>query len=315
MKKILLNIKQKVLTINKKKIMTQEKINIAELLKDCPTGMELYSPIFGKVYLDKIRPHLAIVVATDKEQGDFKEEFLYDGRYGINGECMLFPSKGKTTWEGFLPPCKFKDGDIVSTIGGGWIGIVKKPFMGAYETYITIFDEIVVNNNVLHYFDRLATEEEKQKLFKAIKEHGYKWNAETKTLDKLVEPKFKVEDTIQDVDGYKVEIYKVDIDEECYEYISIIANGIGSIPFEQQDKWELVPNKFDITTLKPFDKVLVRDNDEQMWTTDIFSFYNEKHVYHFMCVGHYTNQCIPFEGNEHLLGKTDDCDEFYKTWA
>lgn len=78
-----------------------EKINIAELLKDCPKGMELYSPIFGKVYLEKIRPYLAIIVTTDKGQGDFKEEFLYDGRYGMNGECMLFPSKGKTTWEGF----------------------------------------------------------------------------------------------------------------------------------------------------------------------------------------------------------------------
>jgi hypothetical protein len=85
----------------------KEKLNIAELLKDCPQGRELYSPIFGKVYLDKIRPHLAIVVTTDKEQGDFKEEFLYDGRYGMNGECMLFPSKGKTTWEGFQRP--FKD--------------------------------------------------------------------------------------------------------------------------------------------------------------------------------------------------------------
>lgn len=78
-----------------------EKINITELLKDCPHGMELYSPIFGEVYLDKIIPHLAIVVTTDKKQGDFKEEFLYDGRYGMNGECMLFPSKDKTTWEGF----------------------------------------------------------------------------------------------------------------------------------------------------------------------------------------------------------------------
>ena len=86
-----------------------EKINIAELLTDCPQGMELYSPIFGKVYLDKIRPHLAIVVTTDKKQGDFKEEFLYDGRYKINGECMLFPSKGKTTWEDFQRP--FNDGD------------------------------------------------------------------------------------------------------------------------------------------------------------------------------------------------------------
>ena len=210
----------------------ENKINIAELLTDCPKGMELYSPIFGKVYLDKIRPHLAIVVATDKEQGDFKEEFLYDGRYGINGECMLFPSKGKTTWEGFLPPCKFKDGDIVSTIGGGWIGIVKKPFIGAYETYITIFDEIVVNNNnVLLYFDRLATEEEKQKLFKAIKERGYKWNEETKTLEKFVEPKFKVGDIVQYItdstDRRKIE----EIDTLCNMY----HTDSSPIMFEVED--------------------------------------------------------------------------------
>ena len=87
----------------------EEKINIAELLKDCPQGMELYSPIFGDVYLNKIRPHLAIVVTTDKEQGDFKKEFLYDGRYGMNGECMLFPSRDKTTWEGFQRPFKKED--------------------------------------------------------------------------------------------------------------------------------------------------------------------------------------------------------------
>ena len=58
--------------------MENKKINIAELLKDCAKGTKLYSPIFGEVYLDKIRPHLAIIVTTDK----YKEEFLYDGRYG-----------------------------------------------------------------------------------------------------------------------------------------------------------------------------------------------------------------------------------------
>ena len=25
-------------------------------------------------------------------------------------------------------------------------------------------------------------------------------------------------------------------------------------------------------------------------------------------------ECIPYEQNEHLLDKTDDCDEYYKTW-
>ena len=31
-----------------------EKINIAELLKDCPKGMELYSPLCGECKLDMI---------------------------------------------------------------------------------------------------------------------------------------------------------------------------------------------------------------------------------------------------------------------
>ena len=39
-------------------------------------------------------------------------------------------------------------------------------------------------------FNRLATEEEKQRLFDAIKERGYRWNAETKILEKLIKHKF-----------------------------------------------------------------------------------------------------------------------------
>ena len=33
----------------------------------------------------------------------------------------------------------------------------------------------------------------------------------------------------------------------------------------------------------------------------------------FIDFGNY-RRCIPYEGNEYLLGKTDDCDDFYKTW-
>ena len=98
-------------------------------------------------------------------------------------------------------------------------------------------------------------------------------------------------------------------------YDVAVTNEIGkSIDIKEQDNYELVPNKFDITTLKPFDKVLVRENDDRLWTVDMFSFYNRKNIYPFACVGHYVNQCIPYEGNEHLLGITDDCDDYYKTW-
>ena len=298
----------------------ENKINIAELLKDCPKGMELYSPIFGEVYLDKIRPHLSIVVATNKEQGDFKEEFLYDGRYGMNGECMLFPSKGKTTWEGFQRP--FKDGDIVSTLCGGWIGIVKKPFMGAYETYITICDEIVVNNNSVLYFDRFATEEEKQKLFSVIKANGYKWNAETKTLENLTIPKFKVGDKIRSKKDAPINISNIlitKVDECGYKGVIGYTTNPAHISFKCQDLYELVHSKFDITTLVPFEsRVLVRDCNQHEWEGEMFTRYTNKSFNNCNFVtlgGRRWKQCIPYNDNtKHLLGTINDCDEYFKNW-
>ena len=297
-----------------------EKINVAELLKDCPKGMELYSPIFGKVYLDKIRPHLAIVVITDKEQGDFREEFLYDGRYGTNGECMLFPSKGKTTWEGFVPPCQFKDGDVF--VESSCIFIIQK--LGdnntAVKTYCTLYGDGIFDDGTILYFDidstKPATEEEKQKLFNAIKANGYRWNAETKTLEKL--PRFKVGDRIVDIyrkhlhcDSASGKISQITDDKYIFTDGSYIF-------ISNQDNWELVPNKFDITTLKPFDKLLVRHNKDNKWSCSFFSHIDKdlhSHCYKFVTTsGKSYPMCIPYEGNEHLIGKTDDCDEYFNIW-
>ena len=89
------------------------------------------------------------------------------------------------------------------------------------------------------------------------------------------------------------------------------------ITFEEADShFVKVVDIFDINTLKPFDKVLARDVDRQIWSADFFS-HNIKEPfggYAFACIGHCWHQCIPFEGNEHLLGITDDCDEYFKTW-
>ena len=159
---------------------------------------------------------------------------------------------------------------------------------------------------------RLATEEEKEKLFNAINDNGYKWNHETKTLEKL--PKFKVGDVIQDIDTYKVKITEVSIEDECYEYESMEIKGIGSIGFSEQDNWELVPNKFDITTLKPFDKVLVRCGNNGLWYPQFFAKYRPHSKFPFTCIYNSWSQCVPYEGNEHLLDTTDDCDEFYQNW-
>ena len=69
--------------------------------------------------------------------------------------------------------------------------------------------------------------------------------------------------------------------------------------------------KFDITTLKPFDKVLMRSSNAREWDATLFSHYSNNKFYGCgMCC----DQCIPYEGNEHLLGTTNNCNDFYKTW-
>lgn len=297
----------------------ENKLNIAELLKDCPKGMELYSPIFGEVYLDKIRPHLAIVVTTDKEQGDFKEEFLYDGRYGMNGECMLFPSKGKTSWEGFQGP--FKDGDIIAEDDGriciykndGKIKNTANYYCGILSSGdFRIKDEKYPTRHFgpIEYY-HLATEEKRQRLFEAIKVNGFRWNAETKTLEKLVNPNFKVGNKIvrKGRKGIDYPIEVLAIENGRYKLPAM------SMPIDSQDEWELVSDKFDITTLKPFGEVLVRDNDEQTWRISFFGHCNGLETYKYSCInGSGYSQCIPYEGNEHLIGVINNCSDFYKTW-
>ena len=287
-------------------------INIAEILKDCPKGTKLYSPICGNCKLLKIYNGLGLDVINNT---DDVFNFSYDGRYNLNGECCIFPSKENRDWTTFQKP--FKDGDIVATDTGIWIGIVKKPSdSDTYEVYVGIYAH---HTNSLKYgrysFSRLATEEEKAKLFQAIKDNGYKWNAETKTLEKFIVPKFKVGEQIVRKNSISNSYIVNSVSSEYYGLVLPGRTGVGVLNVSEQDDWELVvPNKFDISNLKPFDKVLVRDTNEQMWVADLFSHVLDRPLggYTFACVGHYPNQCIPYLGNEHLLGTCDECNEYYK---
>lgn len=298
----------------------EQKINIAELLKYCPKGMELYSPLCGKCVFDRLNFGTIICKKQNTQEITFTSKGYYMLPVFDDCECMIFPSKDQRDWSKFESPCKFMDGDVVATTEGLWIGITIGGEKGKFiPTYCVIQYggkfEAYLDRKESWVFNRLATEEEKAKLFQVIKDNGYNWNPETKTLEKLAEPKFKVGDIIQDITGIcKVKITEVNVEDKCYLYKSLNINGIGSITFNRQDDWELVQNKFDISTLKPFDKVLVRDNNTQKWTADLFSFYDKSLVYPYSCVGHYTNQCVPYEENQQLLGTTDDCDEFYKNW-
>ena len=51
----------------------------------------------------------------------------------------------------------------------------------------------------------------------------------------------------------------------------------------------------------PYQKVLVRDEDEHKWQIEFFEKYVEGAVFKYVCLAHSFKQCIAFEGNEHLL--------------
>ena len=57
--------------------------------------------------------------------------------------------------------------------------------------------------------------------------------------------------------------------------------------------------------LEPFQKVLVRDYDYTTWKPRLFGYYVGDEKFPYRCVGSSYIQCIPYEGNENLLGTTN----------
>lgn len=80
-------------------------------------------------------------------------------------------------------------------------------------------------------------------------------------------------------------------------YDSYELNIILEIETNEEEKQE---HQF-----KPFDKVLVRDLENEEWKADFFSRYYTDYRYDYECVSGAYIQCIPYEGNEQLLGTTN----------
>lgn len=386
----------------------ENRINIAELLRDCPKGMELDCLLYDGVIFEEIEDDIEYPIVIRTKEGetlDLTSTGCWDKK--PSAKCVIFP-KGKTTWEGFQRPFKdgdivynrlqkriciyyytedevpcinhcrynehyktfeilnnviciakqdyrlateeekqrffdiikangykwntitktlekiarltFKNGDVVATSSGAWIGITTGGENGELiPTHCVIKSngtfEAYTDVKKTWCFSRFATKEERQKLFDEIEAHGYTWNSETKTLEILIEPNFKVGDRIKIIHTN----FQYDIKELNDTHYTLVAvdGGFKYIqPISEDKNWELVYSKFDIDTLKPFDKVLVRTkchHDE--W---ISGFFSHKDSYEFApfwtTADKNYQQCIPYEGNEHLLGTTNDCDEFYKTW-
>ena len=79
-----------------------EKIDLTEILKYCPIGWELYSPVLGEVTFKEITDDEDYPITVDCEDWG-AESFTAKGKLYIkdNGECILFPSKDQRDWSKF----------------------------------------------------------------------------------------------------------------------------------------------------------------------------------------------------------------------
>lgn len=302
-------------------------MNIAEILKYCPKGTELYSTVFGEVELFGVNNDL-IYINTPYIT------FLFsDGKYKEKGECILFPSKDQRDWNKFRLPVK--KGDIMMTTDKrAFIATGKVDSGGCPSAYcgIDTYHNFTIGTTTngwtaLSYIP--VSEEVKKELFDKMAEAGYKWNANTLELEKM-ESEFKEGNVIKD---NKNNLYLI-VDTNVRPKIGCALNQdmkltildkvttLASIKFTlaneeernilysalvregyQYDKKQhkLVKQEF-----KPFDKVLVRDDTTEKWSIGQFSYYDEENEdFPYICMNGCYHYCIPYEGNEYLLGTTD----------
>ena len=82
---------------------------------------------------------------------------------------------------------------------------------------------------------------------------------------------------------------------------------------EQRDwsKFKAPVKKFDYSTLKPFDRVLVRDNDRDIWRCSLFTCFRKDQI---VCEVSWEQGIPDNDETKHLVGTTDKPDEKYIWW-
>lgn len=230
----------------------ENKINIAEILRDCLKGTKLYSPVCGAcTFLRVANSAYYPIMVKRVSDTTLREYFTKDGRYteGVeDSECVLFPSAEMRDWDKF-----FKRGDVVFNEHSRMVAVFDGWVSGEYTEFNTTIILYKKSNDwgeeevcSTEWFTKATDEERAEFIAAAEKHYGGKYNPETLQVEP-VEPK-------------------------C--------------PF------------------KPFQKVLVRDDDyDGVWKAGYFSHYDEgDESAPYICVGSLYRFCIPYEGNEHLLG-------------
>lgn len=276
---------------------------------------------------------------------DFNHDGTFNVVNGVEStrECMLFPSKDQRDWSKFRLPAK--RGDIMMLPNGTRSFIFKDYECIDEENQLNICvdyycgineDNKLKIKSYRNIYSRWtskfiipASEEAKKKLFDKIAEAGYKWNANTLELEKL-EFEFKEGNVIKD---NKNNLYLI-VDTNVRPKIGCVLNQdmkltilnrittLASTEFalatekerntlylalvREDYQYDKKQHKLVKQEFKPFDKVLVRDDIHDKWSIGQFSYYDEENEdFPYICMNGCYYYCIPYEGNEYLLGTTD----------
>ena len=84
----------------------KENLNLYQILKDCPKGTKLWSPVWGDMVLKEIDDNIPMIVLTVNGFNDitlFPNGTVYNLK---DSECILFPSKYQRDWSKFKVPAK-----------------------------------------------------------------------------------------------------------------------------------------------------------------------------------------------------------------
>lgn len=203
----------------------EANINVAAILKDKPQGTKLYADAFGELSIEEICTEDELGIILLSSVGD-RLLFYNDGKYNMQGEPILVPSKEMRNWNKFV----WKKGDVLVTENGAAHIIFEKftddtytIFAGKYYyckngakgyTYLRKCDNAITDEFTLETEDAAKTY-----ISFIEKRLGGKLNRETLEIEKA-QPEFKnVDIVIQGVlKGFNVCIIKNCIDKIDNKY-------------------------------------------------------------------------------------------------
>ena len=314
----------------------ETNINIVEILKDKPQGTKLYSSACGKCKLESVDDKSFKISFYNSKFGFMNggEGYLdKNGKLYDDGECVVFPSKEMRDWGKFA----WKKGDVLA----GAFGVLCIFEKWANADYTKFDSKFVTQKNRGTTFE---TEDWYKVTNKAVikqyisdieEDNGGKLNLTTLVIEKpKKKPVFELgklyvfneededgeltiignligknesEDTLSFGNQYEIENEKFVTDQafdlriSVHEELREATEGEAITFHEAYTIWEKSKKQ---SAFKPFDKVLVRDSESDKWRANLFGYIDKDGYYH--CVYANWAYCIPYIGNESLLGTTKD---------